>query len=396
MAKAYEGLSGSFPFPDLPAFVLRTTADKKVRALATTFRARLKISNNISRGFNPFRKAVDLNSINSLMERRTSYCVSLLVGGMLMASGCIPDASHDNPLDPASNAFSNSGTLSGNVFSFYQPYAGIAGALVTIQPSGVAVVSNSAGAYSIDGVPPGDVQIIVSRSGYLTDTVDSKAVIGNESKLDIHLDALPVVGTCQVLTRKIDQWWPHAVYSAVVNAAVTDPDGLGDVTGATLQVDTMKFVLTYVPDQQVYQVAVDAAILPQGSLEWLVGKSFNVTVRDRIGATTSGKPFSLSRIIQDAPIPLSPTALDTASASPQLFWVQPSLQFPYSYKIELFRLDLGVPSLLWSVSNLSSSLSSFQYPNSLSTGTFFWTISVVDEFGNLSRSKEASFIVNGQ
>jgi len=330
------------------------------------------------------------------MPRRKSYCAFLLVGAMLMMPGCVPDASHDNPLDPASSAFSNSGTLSGNVLSFYQPYVGIAGALVTLQPSGIAGLTNSAGVYSIDGVPAGNVRIIVSRSGYLTDTVDTKASVGSESKLDIHLDALPVVGACQVVTRKIDQWWPYAVYSAAVTAAVMDPDGLGDVTGATLQVDTMKFAMTYAPDQQVYQTTVDAASLPQGSLEWLVGKSFSVTARDRIGASTVGKPFFVTRIIQDAPIPLSPTALDTASASPQLFWVQPTLQFPYSYKIELFRLDQGVPSLLWSVSNLSSSLSSFQYPNTLSTGTFFWTISVVDEFGNLSRSKEASFIVNGQ
>jgi len=311
-------------------------------------------------------------------------------------SGCVPDASHDNPIDPNSRAFSNSGTLSGNVLSFYQPYAGIAGALVTIQPSGVAGWTNSAGEFSINGVAAGSVRIIASRSGYLTDTVDTKAVVASESKVDIHLDALPVVGACQAVTRKIDQWWPHAVYSAVVSGTVTDPDGLGDISGATLLVDTMKLAMTYVPNQQLYQVNIDAATLPQGSLEWLVGKSFTVTARDRIGATTAGKSFSVTRIIQDAPIPLSPTALDTAGASPQMVWAQPTLPFTYSYKIELFRLDQGVPSLLWSASNLSPSLSSFQYPNSLSTGTFFWTISVVDEFGNLSRSKEASFIVNGQ
>jgi hypothetical protein len=330
------------------------------------------------------------------MRRRISYCAFLLAGATVLMSGCIPDASHDNPLDPESKAFPNNGTLSGTVLSFYQPFMGISGALVTVQPSGVAGMTNSTGAFALNGVPAGTVQIIVSRSGYLTDTVNTKTVVGSESKVDIHLDALPVVGACQIVTRKIDQWWPHAVYSAVVTASVTDPDGLGDVAGATLLVDTMKFDMLYVPNLQSYQVTVDAAGMPQGSLEWLVGKSLNITARDRIGATSTGKPISITRTIQDAPIPLSPTALDTASASPQLFWVQPSLQFPYSYKIELFRLDQGIPSLIWSVSNLSASLSNFQYPNVLTTGTYFWTISVVDDFGNLSRSKEASFLVNGQ
>jgi hypothetical protein len=327
------------------------------------------------------------------MERRKSYGAFLFAAATLVASGCISDASHENPVDPDSRSFSNSGTLSGNVLSFYQPYAGIAGALVTVQPSGVGGLTNSAGAFSIGGVPAGNVQIIASRSGYLTDTIDAKVLVARESKADIHLDAFPVVGTCQVVTRKIDQWWPRAVYSAVVNGTVTDPDGLGDVAAVSLQVDTLKLAMTYLPEQQIYQVTVNAATLPQGSLEWLVGKSFSITARDKIGATTVGKPFSVTRIIQDAPVPIFPTALDTATASPELFWAQPTLPFSYSYRLELFRLEQGVPSLLWSVSNLSSSLPSFQYPGSLSTGLFFWTISVVDEYGNLSRSKEASFYV---
>ena len=315
---------------------------------------------------------------------------------MLLMSGCIPDASHDNPVDPDSKAFSNSGTLSGNVLSFYQPYLGISGALVTIQPSGIAGWTNSAGVFSIRGIPPGNARIIASHAGYLTDSLDTKTTVGGDAKVDIHLDAIPVVGVCQAVTRKIDQWWPHAVYSASITGTVTDPDGLGDVVGATLQVDTMRIALTYAPSQQVFQATVDAASLPQGNLEWLVGKSLSITARDRIGAIAVGKPFSVTRIIQDAPIPLSPTALDTASASPQLFWAQPTLLFPYSYRLELFRLDQGVPSLLWSLSNLSPSLSGYHYTDVLTTGTFFWTISVVDEFGNLSRSKEASFVVIGQ
>jgi hypothetical protein len=327
------------------------------------------------------------------MEFPTSYWKFLLIGVVLAQSGCIPDASHDNPMDPDSKAFSNSGTISGNVLSFYQPYTGVAGALVTIQPSGAAVWTNQAGAFSVTGVPAGNVRIIASCPGYMTDSTSSQAAVGRESKADIHLNAMPVVGSCQVVTRKIDQWWPNAVYSAVVTGAVSDPDGAGDVAGATLQIDTMKLAMTYDPAQRVYQVTVNATSLPQGSLEWMVGKVLSVAARDRIGATAVGKQFSVSRIIQDAPIPTFPTALDTATATPELFWAQPSLPFPYSYKLELFRLDQGLPSLIWSTSNVSSALSSFQYPNRLSTGLFFWTIAVVDEFGNLSRSKEASFYV---
>jgi hypothetical protein len=329
------------------------------------------------------------------MRRRIKKSLFLLWWISVFVSGCVPDASHDNPLDPASPAFSNSGTLLGNVLSYYQPYTGIAGVLVTAQPSGVSTVTNAAGAFAMNGIPAGPLRIVVSRTGYLTDSVNTNATIGVNASVDIHMDALPAVGTCQVLTRKIDQWWPRASYAAVVNGLVSDPDGSGDIVGVTLQVDTMRLAMSYLPDLQLYQATIDAANLPEGSIDWLVGKSFALMVRDKVGGTTTGKSFAVTRVIQDAPIPIVPTALDTASASPQFFWAQPTLLFPYTYKIELFRIDQGVPALVWSVSNLSSSLSDYQYTGQLVIGTYYWTISVVDEFGNLSRSKEASFVVIG-
>lgn len=328
------------------------------------------------------------------MERRGSYRLFLVTAVVLMANGCMPDAPHDNPLDPASRAFTNSGMLTGQVLSFYQPYGGISGALVTIEPSGIATWTNSSGAFSTGDVPSGKVWLIASHSGYMTDTVEAEVSAGREARVDIHLDALPIVGSCQVITRRIDQWWPRPVYSALVSGSVTDPDGFGDVAGATLQVDTMKFGMTYLPESQAYQVTVNASNLPQRSLEWLVGKPFTIIARDRPGGSVTGNAFYVTRIIEDAPVPTFPTALDTAAASPELNWNQPSLPFFYTCKLELFRLDQGLPTLIWSVSNLSASLTMYQYPDHLAAGLYFWTISVVDEYGNLSRSKEASFVVS--
>ena len=44
--------------------------------------------------------------------------------------------------------------------------------------------------------------------------------------------------------------------------------------------------------------------------------------------------------------------------------------------------------------NVGSHLLSYQYPFTLDQGSYFWTIAVVDEYGNSARSKEASFVVN--
>jgi hypothetical protein len=146
------------------------------------------------------------------MRRRSTHIVWFLAGVMILLAGCIADVSHDNPLDPDSRAFSNSGTISGNVLSYYPPYSGVVGVLVTAQPSGAGVMTNSTGAFTLINVSGGSARIVASRVGYLTDSADVRVSVGVETKADLHLDALPVVGLCQVVTRKIDQWWPHAVY----------------------------------------------------------------------------------------------------------------------------------------------------------------------------------------
>ncbi len=327
------------------------------------------------------------------MQRHGTYRVVLLIFAALMIKSCVPDAPHDNPLDPESPAFTNSGEVAGRVTSFYEPYTGIPGALVQVGPYGIAAWTNAGGAYSIAGIPSGNVSMIVSGAGYMSDTVEASVLAGRTANVDVHLDALPVVSSCKVVTRKIDQWWPGPVYSAVASGAVTDPDGPGDVAAVTLKVDTAQFGMTYAAETQMYQATLNANVLPQGNLEWLVGKTLSVVARDKPGGTAAGMGFQITRIIQDAPVPIFPTALDTSAASPEFIWARPSLPFLYAYKLELFRLDLGLPSLIWSLSNISATVTQYRYPDRLSAGLFFWTISVVDEFGNLSRSKEASFLV---
>ena len=315
---------------------------------------------------------------------------------LILLTACVPDAPRDNPLDPASPYFRNSGVLTGKVLSFYEPFLGIPDAQVTVLPSGPSTLSQSNGSFSFSDIVPGDISLLISKAGYASDTVRTTIVLAQNTNVQAHLNALPFVSSCVIVTRKVDQWWPGPSYSAVISSVVGDPDGQGDIASVLCTVDTASFPMTFVPEPPHYQVTINASSLPTKNLEWLAGKSLAIVVQDKPKGTTNGKSFAVSRIIQQTVIPISPTALDTAVSRPEFQWARPNASFPYSYKLELNRQDQGVPTLIWTQDNVDPLLTSFQYPDSLPPALYFWTIAIVDEYGNLSRSKEASFIVTGE
>jgi hypothetical protein len=72
--------------------------------------------------------------------------------------------------------------------------------------------------------------------------------------------------------------------------------------------------------------------------------------------------------------------------------------FSFTYTLNMSRIDAGISTPVWSVANVNSQISEYQYPGggtapTLTPGNYAWTVTVVDEFGNYSRSKESSFVV---
>ena len=109
-------------------------------------------------------------------------------------------------------------------------------------------------------------------------------------------------------------------------------------------------------------------------------------------------------MIEDEATPTYPTtntttsARDTTGPIPLLQWSPPDVTFNYTYSLTISRTISGIRSDVWSYTQLASINEEFQFPGdtsskTLDSGEYVWTISVVDDFGNYSRSKEASFVV---
>jgi hypothetical protein len=333
-----------------------------------------------------------LISLSQQKQRKTWTLILVLV--MSFYSGCTLDAPHDNPLDPLSPKFENAGTVQGRVFILNSSTIGIANAVVSFTNSGIAAITDNYGNFSAEHVPTGPMLIIVTKDGFLADSTTLQLTAGQTSSLEIHLDALPQISTSQIITKKTDQWWPGPTYSALVTANVTDPDGQVDIDSVFVTVDSLRFGMTYSNSDKNFQTTILADSLPASNLQWLVGKTLTVYAKDKEHALVQSSDFFVSRIIEAAAIPTAPTAQDTVRDSLYFQWDPPSLTFGYTFTINLYTLNGGTP--LWTKSNIVPAPPfAFKFPgfSTLQPGSYYWTVAVIDEFGNSSRSKEASFIV---
>lgn len=313
---------------------------------------------------------------------------------VFVLSSCAPDAPHDNPLDPKSPNYKSTGTLSGKVLTLGIPYTGIPNASVLIVQNGTSQLTASDGSFSFAAAPAGNITLVISRQAYLADTMSLTLDLGQTRDVEIHLDAIPKIAGAQVVSSKIDQWWPAPDYSATVRASVTDPDGVGDVIDSTVhvQVDSFSFTLSH-STGNIYESTIDASQLPNQDIEWLVGKVFVVSATDHENGIGQSPPFYVSRVIESEANPTYPTGLDTTVASPELDWNPPSVAFDYTYELQVVIVVQGSQRVVWTQPGLSSSIVSFKYPSILAQGDYFWTVTIVDGLGNTSTSKEATFHV---
>jgi hypothetical protein len=118
-----------------------------------------------------------------------------------------------------------------------------------------------------------------------------------------------------------------------------------------------------------------------------------VSLKDENGAATNGGPYYLRRIIEDAPQTVAPVNAQTVSPFPTLQWQAINLSFEFNYIVQVFRITAAIPILIHISPEIPPNQLSYNFPDSLTSGDYFWTIGVRDNLNNFSRSKEASFKV---
>jgi len=313
----------------------------------------------------------------------------------LLLGGCLDGASRTNPLDPRGEDFEGVGAVSGRVTGFYPPFAGLDGVEVRIEPGPVTATTRDGGAFGVDQLPEGEYILTASRAGYAT-VVDTCTVrVGETAQVELRLDGLPAVDRLEIQSVHISRWWPppQELFRLEVTAEVGDPDGLSDIERVWIEVPAVGLVDTLVASAVPgrYLTILQESTLPVG-VESLLGHDHLLFVRDRAGVVTASGARQIARLIAPTPVALTPTSLALlADAAPLFTWEPLLLVFPYTYRLDIVRVDENIQTVVEIIENLPPAAKSFKAPNALAAGEYFWTISVVDEFGNRSHSREAGF-----
>ncbi len=344
------------------------------------------------------------------MKKYVYYIIIFPIGFFY---GC-NDAPHDNPVDPQSSQYVSTTSLTGTV-SILNQGTPLSSATITSREDGISTISNASGAFSFDRLTIGTQTLICTKSNYTPDTLH--IVLQTQTTAQVHFDmnGAPYVVSQNIYTRKIDQYYPGPQYFVDVTASVADPNGITDIdsvwffvtydsTGSLIS-DTLFFPMTYSISTRLFQATVYSSALPTNTIQWLVSKPLQIRSRDLHYAINYSNPFYVSRIIENTADPISPTTnpstsvKDTTGSTPVLHWSSISgVSFNYTYSVTLSQIISGVRNDIGTYSRIGSVNNAFQFPGdnsgeTLVSGNYVWTVSVIDDFGNYSRSKEAAFVV---
>jgi len=331
------------------------------------------------------------------------FTVTSLFYALMLISGC-KDAPRDNPLDPNSPQYTNTASVKGRVLLLNQN-SGIVSAGISSLQDGVSVSSDADGNYSFNNLTMGKQTLVCAKENFVPDTQQIILQSLTTKEVVFELNGAPYVLAQNILTRKIDQYYPSPQYFVDVTASVTDPNGITDIDSVWFSVvDTLIFPMTYSVSSRLFETTLYKYDLPTNTTQWLVNKPLRIRSKDIHNAINLSAPFYVSRIIENTATPTYPTfntatsQKDTTGSTPLLQWSPPDVTFNYTYTLTLSLVVSDIRTVERTYTKLNSSSMQLQVLADssglpLSAGDYVWTISVVDDFGNYSRSKEAPFVV---
>jgi hypothetical protein len=304
---------------------------------------------------------------------------------------CISDAPRNNPLDPQNP---NGGVeLSGTVSTFYVPHQPIGNARVVLNPGNIILLTNQQGQFTFSNIKPGIYSLFSTAVGFAKDSLQIE--ISNTTSTNFFLNGLPYFKEARLVTQHISRWFPSGdVFSMQIEVIANDRDGEGDLDKIWYELESFSFADTLIqvtPGSENFRGIASEFDLPLNNLHELIGKPITLFIKDFPGDTIVSENHFLSRIIDETPQLVSPVSLAIINTFPILLeWQRvTNLQYPFSYRIEIFSIDLGLRVDV--IENIPASESNFQYTNILGNGDYFWVLYILDEYGNSSSSKEGSF-----
>jgi hypothetical protein len=321
----------------------------------------------------------------------------MIVGAPIIClSACTSPAEHSNPLDPQSPNYSTKGEIVGRVTGYYQPYQPLANATVRLTPPGIVIETGQNGAFRFADLAAQSYSLEITAAGYAAASETTEVFPRRITSHEFHLDGLPTVQLAFVISAHVSTRGSadDRIFLEVI-AEASDPDGANDVKRMWVEIPARTFSDTLARSGPArWQRLFSPDELAGLDLYNLTGTPLQIVAEDFPGEATTSAPFFLARVIAEVPETVSPANDSTlAIDAPTFVWQTPPVAFSHTFRVEVFRLDAGFPTFVTAIGNIAAGATGIRYVGRLSSGTYYWTVKIIDNFGNSSRSKEATFRV---
>ena len=311
----------------------------------------------------------------------------------------------DNPLDPNSELYHppSPGSITGEVHNL-SGTSSLSGVWVSLESGGQGVVTASNGRYVIENVSDGLHWVRIRKDGYSDDSSQVSVQTDRIDTANFRMNALPVFDSVSVTLHRIYLYPLYDEYVTIC-ARITDSDqNISTVTDTTILVlfegDTLG-KLNYSTNQITgsFTFGKDFPISDFSgiSAQDIVGRPFTLIAIDQAGGNSISGSYSIVRYL-DTPGVSYPVDLQTVSTPmPTLIWVDPVLAFSYFQNVRVFsNTDAFVwDSLLIAPTIIQVTVTDSLLPTGIVSGIdhYYWTLEIMDLFGNTGQSRKAKFKV---
>lgn len=326
---------------------------------------------------------------------KKKYCWLALIIGLFSVWIFSCDAPRNNPLDPQNPKYPFA-QIEGRVKTLSLPHLAIGGAEIVWKNDHLLWQSGSDGFFKIEELEKKDGWLLFHKTKFHADSIFIAWQGEKNKSVECLLNALPTLDSLVFFSCILNRYPNLQNLELTVRARISDNDNDIDTvrfTNADLKFSTHLIFDTV--DDFFEQERITMAKLGIPSAEMLIGKEFQIVVRDKFAHQVTIERTMIKRIIRDEVNLKSPLSHDTVSVRPTLRWEPVTPGFLHEYLVEI-RTDETDPQLVWQREHLPSTASSVTVESDLSVDpidSYIWAVWIIDEFGNRARSKYKSFIV---
>lgn len=287
------------------------------------------------------------------------------------------------------------GTLTGVVLKAKSPVA-LSGVKVHWKNQNIVKETDSKGVYTIPNVQMNDGFLYFEKAGYSKDSVYVRWGIQNTIDLkESRLNSIPILNTIDIYS-VVTNKFPDEFKTKKLNIEAKVSDEENDIDSVFIQCSPINVYipLDYNISTKSFQRELNTAELNVSYIDEVIGRNFDIVVKDVNGKKFTLGPAQLKRVIsQQFDMKYSSPILGTVVGSqPTLRWQNINLEYNYRYYIEIYTDEIPA-TLVWRSNRFSKDLISFNVNTTLPKGDYFWIIWCEDDFRNRASAKPATFKV---